>query len=166
MIRILAALATATALILIPTTTATAQPDIRQMSPEYRAAYSKDASDMRGIEPSLYRGKWHNPRFEPFRRCVLRQESHGNYYAANPTSSARGAYQFLDRSWRDGLVWMMLAESRATGDGLARTVRTLRDEPIDQWSRYWQDRAFWTALRHGAGAHHWHLAGGSCNGLA
>lgn len=162
--RFIAALTVITALVLIPTTTAQADP--LRSSPEYRAALSKDASDMRGIEPSLYRGEWHNPRYERFRLCVLRQESHGNYHAANPSSSARGAYQFLDRSWRQGLVWMMLAESRKTGDGLAPHMRKLRDKPINQWSRYWQDRAFWTAFRHGEGAKHWYLAGGSCNGLA
>jgi len=35
-----------------------------------------------------------------FLACVRRRESGGNYSAENPTSTASGAYQFLDSSWR------------------------------------------------------------------
>ena len=35
-----------------------------------------------------------------FLACVRRHESGGNYRAENPTSTASGAYQFLDSSWR------------------------------------------------------------------
>lgn len=36
-----------------------------------------------------------------FLACVRRRESGGNYSAENPTSTASGAYQFLDSSWRN-----------------------------------------------------------------
>jgi len=35
-----------------------------------------------------------------FLACVRRHESGGNYSAENPSSTASGAYQFLDSSWR------------------------------------------------------------------
>lgn len=113
------------------------------------------ASDMRGIEPSLYKGKWFNPKHEGTRRCIIQRESRGNYRAANKSSSARGAYQFLDSQWRDGLVWMMLDEE-PKGSPLRDEIKALRDTPIHKWNRYFQDRAFWTAYRHGQGSHHWH----------
>jgi len=123
-------------------------------------------NDRKGIEPSLYVGKWYSPRHDDFRRCIMRRESRGNYRAANPRSSARGAYQFLDSQWRDGLVWMMLKEEKRTGGDRRREIRRLFDKPIHRWNRYYQDRAFWTAFRHGDGAHHWHYPGSPCNRLA
>ena len=41
----------------------------------------------------------HNPP-GGFLACVRRHESGGNYRAENPTSTASGAYQFLDSTWR------------------------------------------------------------------
>ena len=35
-----------------------------------------------------------------FLACVRKHESGGNYQAENPVSTASGAYQFLDSSWR------------------------------------------------------------------
>ena len=35
-----------------------------------------------------------------FLACVRRHESGGNYQAKNPSSTASGAYQFLDSTWR------------------------------------------------------------------
>jgi hypothetical protein len=110
---------------------------------------------MMGIKPSVYRGIWYTPRLEDERRCIMMIESHGNYRAANPISSARGAYQFLDSQWRQGLVWMFLAETKKTKDGLADEAKQLRAIPINKWPRYWQDRAFYTAARFGEGLHHW-----------
>ncbi len=126
----------------------------------------RQAQDLTGYEPSLYTGKWHSPRHEPFRRCIMKRESNYNYLAANRSSSARGAYQFLDRSWRIPLTHMMLHEDKRTGGVLRQEILALRDVSIQKWDRYWQDRAFWTAFRHGDGAHHWHYAGSPCNGLA
>jgi hypothetical protein len=119
------------------------------------------ATDMHGIEASLYRGKWYNQKHEGTRRCIVKRESHGNYRAANKTSTARGAYQFLDSQWRDSLVWMMLDEE-PKGSPLRDEIKQLRAEPIHKWNRYYQDRAFWTAYRHGQGAHHWHYPPKPC----
>lgn len=124
-------------------------------SKEYRAAKSNDADDMQGYEKSLYRGIWYDPKAEKARVCIMKRESNFRYKAANKTSSARGAYQFLDRSWRQGLVWMFIAESKKTHDGLLKEAKKLRKKPIHTWSRYWQDRAFYTAWRFGKGRHHW-----------
>ena len=124
------------------------------------------AQDLSGYMPSLYLGKWHSPQHEPFRRCIMDRESNFNYLAANRSSSARGAYQFLDRSWRVPLTHMMLREDKKTGGQLRDEILALRDISIQKWDRYWQDRAFWTAFRHGEGAHHWHYPGSRCNGLA
>lgn len=125
------------------------------MSVEARRAFSPAAKDKEGWMPSLYRGKWWDPKWKNVRACIMDRESNFRYKAANRTSSARGAYQFLDNNWRDGLVWMMIAESRETGDGLISEAKKLRKKPIHQWSRYWQDRAFYTAWQNGKGAKHW-----------
>jgi hypothetical protein len=127
-------------------------------------ATAPDARDLMGIEESLYQGKHYTPeRWEEFRLCVIHRESRGNYRAANKTSSARGAYQFLDRSWRDSLVWMLLPEHRK--QGLAKEVKALRAKPIHTWNRYWQDAAFWTVINAKPG--NWrHWQGGSCDRLA
>lgn len=152
-ITILAALATSA--LLAPTATADG------LTPTERLAQSTT-----GIHQSLYTGKWYSPRHDDFRRCILHRESRGDYRAANSRSSARGAYQFLDRQWRDGLVWMMIKEEKRTDGHRLREIRSLFDKPIHHWNRYYQDRAFWTAFRKGDGAHHWHYPGSPCNRLA
>ena len=141
--------------LLLSTTPATAEPS----NIEKKARWL-------GYQPSLYVGKWHSPKYEEFRKCIMHQESRFNYRAANKSSSARGAYQFLDRSWRIPLTHMMIAEDKKTGGYRTSEIRALRDKPIHRWSRYWQDRAFWTAFRHGEGKNHWYIAGGRCNQLA
>lgn len=127
----------------------------RFMSAEARKAFSPVAKDMEGWMPSLYRGIWWDQKWRDLRVCIMKRESNFRYRAANKTSSARGAYQFLDNNWRDGLVWMFIDESKQTGDGLISEAKKLRKVPIHKWSRYWQDRAFYTALRNGKGIHHW-----------
>ena len=140
----------------------TATEQVVYVSAEHRAAKSLVALDWMGYQPSLYRGKWYSARWEQTRECIMYRESRHNYRAANKRSSARGAYQFLDRQWRDGLVWMMLDESKETKDGLRKQIRQLRSKPIHAWSRYFQDRAFFTAWRNGAGKKHWALQGSRC----
>jgi hypothetical protein len=138
-------------------------PQVAQ-SKDYKIAHSKEAQDWKGFEPSLYTGKWFSPRHNKVRKCIMQRESRHNYRAANKTSSARGAYQFLDNSWRVPLTHMMIAESKQTNDGLIPQIKDLRNKPIHKWNRYYQDRAFWTAWRFGKGAHHWHatVPGTSC----
>jgi len=131
--------------------------ELTARSREFRAAVSPLATKMNGIKPSLYRGKYYMPnKGEDFRRCVINRESSGRYKAANTSSSARGAYQFLDSQWRESLVHMMRPEARK--NGLLPQLRKLNNKPIHKWSRYWQDAAFWTVLNYEAplsGSHHW-----------
>lgn len=115
------------------------------------------AASTKGYAQSLYRGKWYDKKWEDERECIMWRESRHNYKAANKTSSARGAYQFLDSKWRDGLVWMMLDEG-----GNKKEIKALRKKPIHKWNRYYQDRAFFTAWRHGEGKNHWSLQGKEC----
>jgi hypothetical protein len=110
-----------------------------------------------GYAVSSYQGDWYSPKWEDVRKCIMYHESRYNYKAANKTSSARGAYQFLDLQWRDGLVWMMLDEG-----GDTKEIKSLRDVPINEWNRYYQDRAFFTAWRHGEGKKHWSLQAHRC----
>jgi muramidase (phage lysozyme) len=140
----------------------TATGQVVYVSAEHRAAESPEALDLMGYQPSLYRGQWYSARWEQARKCIMNRESRHNYQAANKSSSARGAYQFLDSQWRDGLVWMMLEESKEQKDGLQSSIRELRNKPIHSWSRYYQDRAFFTAWRDGAGRQHWALQGSRC----
>jgi hypothetical protein len=109
------------------------------------------------VSPSTYQGKHFDARWESWRRCVVWRESRDNAKAANRSSSARGLYQFLDRSWRTSLTHMLIPEHKQR-----RTeVIALRAKPINQWPRYWQDAAFWTVLNKGTGAKHW-AYGSSC----
>lgn len=116
------------------------------------------ASSTTGYAASLYKGKWYHKKWEDERKCIMRRESHYNYKAANKSSSARGAYQFLDSQWRESLTHMLMPEHR---DRRAEVLE-LREKPIHKWSRYWQDAAFFVAWRHGEGRHHWHYSGGNC----
>lgn len=135
---------------------------VPRVARERMAAWSADAADMKGYEPSMYRGTWYDPGAESARRCIMRRESHFSYRSANKSSSARGAYQFLDNNWRVSLTWMFIEESKRTHDGLIRQAKALRSMPINQWNRYWQDRAFYTAWRFGKGRHHWFHASIHC----
>ena len=58
----------------------------------------------------------HNPP-GGFLACVRRHESGGNYQAKNPVSTASGAYQFLDSTWRT-----MSARAGHRGYGSARSA--------------------------------------------
>jgi hypothetical protein len=120
---------------------------------------SETASDLRGVQPSLYRGKFYDAKNEHTRRCIVQRESRGHYKViGGGGDNYHGAYQFHDRNWRRGLVFMMLKESKQRDDGVQQEIRALFDKPINRWNRYFQDRAFWTAWRFGDGASHW--AGG------
>ena len=128
------------------------------MPEEFQAAVSVQAKDLKGYEKSLYRGKYYHKSQERFRKCVMKRESNYRYKAANRVSSARGAYQFLDNNWRDGLVHMMVKESKKTGDYLKLRAKKLHNKPIHRWNRYWQDRAFFTAMNWNgkwSGKKHW-----------
>jgi hypothetical protein len=117
----------------------------------------REAADLMGIMPSLYQGKWFMPSQDDVRRCIALRESHANYRATNGTY--HGAYQ-MSSALAVGATWMMQKEVRKEmgAEGVA-IVEALRKTTPNNWNRYWQDRAFWTIWRNGAGAGHW--AGGS-----
>ena len=129
--------------------------------PSRSAPAIRDAASMHGIRPSTYTGHYYTTSGERFRLCVIRRESNGNYDAANPSSSARGAYQFLG-AWQWSLPYMVADALRREGVAGrdARRIRVaLQRIPINHWSREIQDIAFFAAYRFGAGRHHW--AGGN-----
>jgi hypothetical protein len=123
---------------------------------------SSATRDMRGVEPSLYRGKYYRTAVESRRLCIVRRESEGHYDVVNPSGSYRGAYQVSGTLAR-GATHMMLKEHKALmGDANAkRVLAQLRKTPINKWPRYWQDALFSTVANWdhtGSGVRHW--AGG------
>ena len=123
---------------------------------------SKATKDMRGVEPSLYRGKYYRPTIEAKRKCIVDRESEGHYDVVNPSGAYRGAYQ-VSASLARGATWMMLKEHKQLmGTKTAKqTLAKLRTKPMNTWPRYWQDAAFHTVANWehtGSGIAHW--AGG------
>ncbi len=123
---------------------------------------SVDTKDMRGVEPSLYRGKFFNSTAEEKRLCIVKRESEGEYDVINPTGSYFGAYQ-VSRPLARGVTFMMLPEhKKLMGTAKAKDVLSkLRGKPMNTWPRYWQDAAFHTIINWEgtlSGASHW--AGG------
>jgi hypothetical protein len=102
------------------------------------------STSKKGVRPSAYVGPKYNPRHEKTRRCIVARESSGYYTVSNPSGKYRGAYQM-----NSGLA-------RAAARKMGRP--DLVNKPIDTWSRFAQDRAFWTIWDHGRGRSHW--AGG------
>ena len=123
--------------------------------------FSPQAKDRIGYLPSLYTGKWYMPNKEKVRKCIILRESHAYY--GSTSSIYHGAYQ-MTAALGDGAAWMMQKEVRKElGDSVGiKLMRDLRRTPVQKWNRYWQDRAFWTIWRHGAGAHHWGGGSHSC----
>ena len=72
--------------------------------------------------------------FTATQRCIRNAESGGNYRAENPTSSASGAWQFIDSTWES-----------VTG----------LPAPASSYPRQVQDAAFRKLWAGGAGAGHW-----------
>ena len=142
------------------------------ISEEFSRAYSGRADDMKGIEPSLYRGEFFRKSDEAFRKCVIQRESRGRYNItgggnldSDPWGDYSGAYQ-LHPDLAHGVVFMMAKESKKTEDGLLDDIRDLHDIKPKNWSRYFQDRAFYTILNwegSRSGQSHWYLSGSSCN---
>lgn len=121
---------------------------------------SRQAADLMGFMPSLYQGKWFMAGNEDTRRCIMMRESKGNYRASSGTY--HGAYQMSSALAR-GATWMMQKEVRKEmGDEGVKILTALRSTTPNTWNRYWQDRAFWTIWRDGAGAGHWRGGAHSC----
>ena len=124
--------------------------------------HSRATKDMRGVEPSLYRGRYYRSAIEPKRLCIAERESEGHYDVVSSSGSYYGAYQ-VSRELARGATWMMLKEhKRLMGEKSARQVLArLRAKPMNTWPRYWQDAAFSTVANWehtGSGIAHW--AGG------
>ncbi|HSO05494.1 MAG TPA: hypothetical protein VLQ92_13495 [Candidatus Limnocylindrales bacterium] len=107
---------------------------------------TKVSRSMSGIRSSAYVGKYYSARYERTRKCIVRKESGGNYRIASRTGKYRGAYQFNAQL------------ARATAKKMGR--RDLAGKPINTWSRFDQDKAFWTVWNHGRGRGHWPTARG------
>ena len=125
--------------------------------------HSKATRDMRGVEPSLYRGQFFDASKESIRRCIVKRESEGHYDVRGGGGNRYfGAYQMSD-ALADGATHMMLKEhKKILGKKEARSLmKQLRATPPNAWPRYWQDAAFSTVYNWespGSGARHW--AGG------
>lgn len=123
---------------------------------------SARTTDMRGVEPSLYRGRFFHPEAEERRLCIVRRESEGHYDVVNPGGNYFGAYQ-VSRPLAEGVTYMMAEEHKdLMGEARAKELLAdLRETPMHRWPRYWQDAAFHTIMnweRPLSGAAHW--AGG------
>ena len=120
--------------------------------------YSTQTRDMRGVEPSMYRGRFFRASVETKRRCIAERESQGHYDVVSH-NGYYGAYQMSPELAR-GATWMMSREHRVIlGDQAAvRVLAKLRGTPLSRWPRYWQDAAFSTIYNWqgtGSGAAHW-----------
>ena len=69
-------------------------------------------ADERTMAKSKYRGKYFRAELAPCREAIARRESGFSYTAKNPSSSASGYYQFLDKSWRVPLTKALRPEIR------------------------------------------------------
>lgn len=103
-------------------------------------------------------------RWQRFHDCVVQRESGGNPAARNPRSSAQGLFQFLDRSWRRGLAYMVADRLRENGASRAqaKAVRVwLQGREIATWPAHYQRAGFLEVVERG-GSYHWRLAGSAC----
>lgn len=135
--------------------------------PSMRVIYSYSHPTMQGWQSSTYKGKYFSRSQESWRKCVQFRESRHRYGAANSSSSARGAYQFLDSQWRKPLAHMVYPElKKMHGERVAKDIKkTLFANPINKWSREIQDMAFYTVLNYNgkwSGKKHWYLQRSSC----
>lgn len=108
-------------------------------------------------------------RWQAFARCVAERESGNNPKARNTSgSSAAGIYQFLDRSWRRPLAFMVAERLKSFGypKPRAKALRIeLQGKNIATWPARWQHVGFAAVISHPGGARHWYLAGSKCNAL-
>jgi hypothetical protein len=106
----------------------------------------KVSRSLSGVRSSAYVGRYYSPRHERTRKCIVRKESGGNYRIASRTGKYRGAYQFNAN----------LARHTAKKMGRPDLAR----KPINRWSRFEQDKAFWMVWNNGRGRGHWPTARG------
>ncbi len=122
---------------------------------------SPKSNDRIGYERSLYQGKWYMPNREDLRKCISKVESRHRYKAGSG-GYYRGAYQFSKPLAR-GVTWMMQPEvKKEMDDAGVNLIKQLRKTPMNNWNRYWQDRAFWTIWANGQGKSHWRGVSSRC----
>jgi len=144
-----------------PNSGATESRRVRVEAETAHAFGSGESTDRIGFETSLYQGKWYMPNREGVRKCISKIESH-HHYKAGSGGYYRGAYQFSPSLAR-GVTWMMQPEVKnEMGDSGVDLVQALRVTPMNEWNRYWQDRAFWTIWSNGKGKNHWAVGRGPC----
>jgi hypothetical protein len=148
------AAATATAGTLLLAAPATAAPTAAPAASSTSSATAVKAGErntkvsrsLRGVRDSAYIGRYYNRKYERTRKCIVRKESGGNYRIASRTGKYRGAYQFNAQ----------LARHTAKRMGRSDLAR----KPMNRWSRFEQDKAFWLVWNHGRGRGHWPTARG------
>jgi hypothetical protein len=108
---------------------------------------SRATRSLVGVQPSAYIGPFFNARYERTRQCIVKRESGGYYRVVSSGGAYRGAYQF----------------NQGLGDYAARAMKRfdLVGKPVNMWSRFEQDKAFWVVWNNGSGASHW--GGGAWN---
>ena len=114
------------------------------------------------MSKSKYRGKWFDPKLADCREAIGHRESRLNYRAANPVSSARGFYQFLDSQWRESLVHILRPEIKRDYPLRRDTLESLTKKPIHKWPAFYQDAAFYTVVVKHDGIKHWAPVPASC----
>ena len=146
--------------LLISATPAFAETNPRAGQTAVQVIYGYNHPTMQGWKTSVYRGKYYKSSQESWRKCVQKRESTYRYGAKNRSSSASGAYQFLDSQWREPLVHMVYPElKKLHGKSTAKAMKKkLFAHPINKWSRAIQDQAFFTVLNYNgkwSGKNHW-----------
>lgn len=141
----------------VPVATVAVTPLLTALGEPVRSRNLAVTTSLRGVYPSAYVGRYYLSRYETKRKCIVKRESHGYYTVGG---SYLGAYQF-GPVWRNGLVSMMSGElKKEVGSTLAASIGAkLKAKPINKWSRYWQDRAFWTVFNYkgpATGARNWY----------
>lgn len=122
-------------------------------------------ADAGTVPGSKYRGYYFMVApAEDARRCIVWRESRNTLDAVS-RGNHQGLYQMTD-ALADGAVWHMRFDPV---DPITRSQRVrLQSMPVTKWSRYWQDRAFysiWNYAGPGSGRDHWHLSGSPCGEL-
>ena len=127
------------------------------------AALPAAADEPSEMRKSKYRGEHWTADLAPCREAIMRRESGFSYTAKNPTSSARGAYQFLDSQWRSSLVHMMRQETKRSYPEKLEMLNELDQVSIRYWPRFWQDFAFYRVANGTPnGLKHWQPLPGAC----
>ena len=112
-------------------------------------------ADDRTMAKSKYRGDYFRAELAPCREAIGRRESGFSYTAKNPTSSASGFYQFLDRSWRVPLTKALRPEIRKNYPEKLEMLNELDQVPMRYWPKFYQDAAWYTVVVRDNGIRHW-----------